>query len=130
MCTKLETKVTTTSMIAVSESSFSAQLTEKFPEEIQLMIGTISLVLLLVTFMRVIIAQIADVTKSAEEKISANLSAKDFFAKIRERKPENKKPKSGKKTVSLRSILIQKNLKEFMRGKFRRNLGSVSEKSK
>lgn len=63
-------------------------------------------------------AQIAAVTKSAEEKICANLSAK-FLLKILERNPENKKPKSGKKTVSLRSIFYE-NLYEFFGGKMTR----------
>ena len=47
----------------------------------------------------------AEAMSKVLEKICANLSEK-FFGKIREKIPENKKPKSGRKTVSLRSILI------------------------
>lgn len=113
--------------MAVKESSFSAQLTEKSPEEIQFMIGTIWLVLLLVTSMKIRTAQIAEVIKSVQEKIWANLSAKDF-AKIREKNPENKKPKSGKKTVSLRSILFEKNLRKEISAQFRnRDMKNQSE---
>jgi hypothetical protein len=112
MCTKLETTVTTTSIIAVKESSFSDQLAEKLPEEIQLMRKIFWPILLCETSRKIITAQIAEITKSALEKIWANLSEK-FLGKRREKIPENKKPKSGKKTVSLRSILIARKVENF-----------------
>lgn len=123
MCTKLETTVTTMSMMAVSESSFNAQFTEKSPDEIQLIIGITSLILLLLTSMKVMTAQIAEITKSVLEKICANLSAK-FLLKMREKNPENRKPKSGRKTVSLRSIFYE----IFLEKVDRFNLEIVTEK--
>ncbi len=56
--------------------------------------------------MKVRTAQIAAEISKVLEKIWANLSAK-FLFKILEKKPENKKPKSGKNTVSFKSIFSE-----------------------
>ncbi len=96
--------MTTTSIIAVKESSFNAQFTEKFPEEIQLIIGMIWLVWFLETSKKIVTAQAAEIRRSVVEKTWANLSA-EVFGKTREKNPENKNPIRGKNTVSFKSIL-------------------------
>ena len=104
--------------MAVRASSFKDQLAEKLPEEIQLIKVTTSLVLFLSTSRKIITAQTAEITSKALEKTWANLSEK-LLGATREKNPENKKPKSGKKTVSLRSIGIWE---KFRRNELSRNL--------